>query len=261
MSFVDLQRDLPYRRRHFVARHRKRSLLARLSRPFLLALVLVGSPAALTAWVMTAPEFTLRHVEIVGAVRVQRSWVERQLIGLRGYPLFDIPIELLEGRLATHSWVKVARVRRRLPDRLRVELVERRVVALLRRDSELMFVDAEGLAFAEFDPAIGLSDLLLLSGSSEPRLLRAAMRAAAVMERVIPEWSRTLSEVEILNERDFRLYCAALPFPLVVSEDRLEAGLASLRDRLPEIEPHLESVGAIDLRFERYIVIQPGKER
>ena len=92
MSSIDLQRALPYRRRLFVARHRTRSLLVRLARPFLLALLLVGSPAALTAWVLTGPEFTLQEVEIVGAARVPRRWVERQLAGLRGYPLFDIPI-------------------------------------------------------------------------------------------------------------------------------------------------------------------------
>ena len=259
-SSVKLQRGLPYRRRLYAARHRKRSPLRRLVKPFLMALLLVGSPVALAAWVLTAPEFTLQQVDVVGALRVEPDWVERELMVLEGHPMFDIPIELVEGRLASHPWVRTAEVRKRLPDQLRVELVERRPVALLRADDGLRFVDAEGVAFAPFDPGVGVSDLLVLSGTSRPTELAAAMSAAAIIDRVAPEWSSTLSEIEILSERDLRLYCAALPFPLVVSLDRLEAGLGGLRDRLPEFERHLASVGSIDLRFERYIVIQPGKE-
>jgi cell division septal protein FtsQ len=259
-SSMELQRGLPYRRRLFAARHRKRSPLVRLARPFLAALLLVGSPAALAAWVLTAPEFTLREVEIEGATRVPRAWVEGEVASLRGYPLLEIPARLLEGRLASHPWVAKASVRKRLPDQLRIDLVERRPAALLRRGGELFFVDPTGVAFAPFDPAIGVSSLLLLSGSSGAGDLVAAMSAAVVMERVLPELASTLSEIEILNHLDLRIYCATLPFPVVVSRDRLEEGLESLRDRLPEIEGHLDSVGAIDLRFERYIVIQPGKE-
>lgn len=260
-SSVRLQRGLPYRRRLFAARHRKRSPLRRLAKPFVVALLLVGSPVALMAWVLTAPEFSLREVRIDGAMRVDRGWIEGELEMLRGQPLFEVPIELVEGRLAAHPWIRTAQVRKRLPDQLLVEVIERRPVALLRGDGELRFVDAEGVAFAGYDPAIGLSDLLVLSGSSRPADLRAAIRAATVAARLLPESGSTLSEVEFVSERELRLYCAALPFPLVVSVERLEAGLESLRDRLPELEPHFESVRAIDLRFERYIVVQPGKER
>ncbi len=259
-SSTELQRGLPYRRRLFAARHRNRNPLLKLVKPFLVAVVLVGSPAALAAWVMTAPEFTLQELEIEGAARVSESWVEGELAGLFGYPLFEVPTELLEGRLEAHPWVESASIRKRLPDQLRVDLVERRPVALLQLDGDLRFVDAKGVAFAEFDPAIGVSDLLVLSGSSRSEDLLAAMRVASVMDRVSPELARSLSEIEVLGHLDFRIYCADLPFPLVVSGDRLEEGLESLRLRLPEIEEHLAFVGAVDLRFERFIVIQPGKE-
>ena len=258
---TDLQKGLPYRRRLFAARHRKRSPLVRLLRPFLGAMILVGSPAALTAWVLTSPEFTLQKVSISGAVRVPEAWVEAELEALRGFQLFDIPADLIEGRLASHHWIKTVRVRKRLPDEIHVELIERRPVAVLQNEGDLSFVDPDGVVFADFDPTVGASDLLILSGSTKAHELQVAMRVALVVERIAPEWGSTLSEVEILSNRDFRLYSAALPFPLVVSGEHLEAGLESLRDRLPEIEPHLESIGALDLRFDRYIVVQPGKER
>ena len=87
------------------------------------------------------------------------------------------------------------------------------------------------------------------------------MDAAQRFAELEPEWGGELSEVEVLNERDFRFYTAALPFPLVVSSDRLDVALPELRSQLRRMHEHLGGVGAIDLRFERFIVIQPGKER
>ena len=87
------------------------------------------------------------------------------------------------------------------------------------------------------------------------------MEVAERLRAVEPEWGASLSEVEVLSETDLRLHTSALPFPLVVSADRLEEAVEGLRAQLPKMHPHLEAVGAVDLRFERYIVIQPVKER
>ena len=81
------------------------------------------------------------------------------------------------------------------------------------------------------------------------------------MERAEPDWAASLSEIEILNQSDLRLHSAAFPFPVIVARERLEEGLESLRSYLPKLEAHRDAVGAVDLRFERYIVIKPAKER
>lgn len=260
-SSLDIQRGLPYRRRLFVARHRKRSLWVRLLRPFSIAVLLVGSPAALAAWVLTSPEFTLREVAVEGADKVPADWVRAELEPLTGRSIVELPSESIERRLETHPWVHRAEVRKRLPDRLEVTLEERRPAALLSRDGELHFLDADGVAFAPFDPDLSTGDLLLVSGSSRPEELRAAMTVAMRLVALDAELGSQLSEVEVLSERDFRLYSAALPFPLVVGADDLGRRLDSLRDVLPVLEDRLDAVGAIDLRFERTIVVQPAKER
>lgn len=260
-SSLDMQRGLPYRRRLFVARHRKRSLLLRLLKPFSLALLLVGSPAALAAWVLTSPDFTLREVAIEGAYRVPESWIRAQLEPLTGRPLVELPAARAERLLEAHPWVRSVAVRKRLPDRLEITVEERRPAALASRDGELHYIDLDGVAFAPFDPTAAPNDLLLVSGSSRPREVREAMTVATRLVALDDELAAGLSEVEVLNRRDFRLYTAALPFPLVVSSRDLGKRLESLRSVLPMIEHRLDSVGAIDLRFDRYIVIQPVKER
>lgn len=259
-SSLDMQRGLPYRRRLFVARHRKRSLALRLLKPFSLALLLVASPAALAAWVLTSPEFTLQEVSIEGAYRVPEAWVRAELAPLAGRSLVELPAARAEQRLEAHPWVRSVTVRKRLPNRLEIDIEERRPAALLNRDGELYYVDLDGIAFAPFDPSMESSDLLLVSGSSRSPELREAMTLATRLVALDGELGAGLSEVEVLNHRDFRLYTAALPFPLVISSRDVGPRLESLHQVLPMLEHRLDSVGAIDLRFDRYIVVQPAKE-
>jgi cell division septal protein FtsQ len=258
---LDTQRGLPYRRRLFMARHRRRSIWLRLAKPLFGALLLVGSPAALLAWVLTSPEFALREISVETGERVDEVWAQQALSGLVGSSMFELSAPEIEWLLTDHPWIKNVSVRKRLPDQLHVEIEERQPVALLRREGALEFIDTEGEAFTRFDPTAGSTDLLLLSGTTDPAALLAAMDTARRFTELEPEWGGELSEVEVLNERDFRFYTAALPFPLVVSSDRLEKTLPELRTHLRSMREHLAGVGAIDLRFDRFIVVQPGKER
>ncbi|MEJ2086268.1 MAG: FtsQ-type POTRA domain-containing protein [Acidobacteriota bacterium] len=257
---VDMQRGFPYRRRLFAARHRRRSLWVRLARPLFGALLLVGSPAALTAWVLTSPEFTVREIVVTGSDRVEEGWVRETLAGVAGSSVFDIETGEIERRLLAHPWLAAVGVRKRLPDRLEVDLVERYPAALFRRDGDLLLVDADGEIFTSFDPEAGGESLLLLSGADDRELLRRAMRAARELERIEPEWGASLSEIEVLNESDLRLHTSALPFPIVVRTERMAEAIKTLRDHLPQMREHLDGVGAIDMRFQRYIVVQPVKE-
>ncbi len=258
---IDSQRGLLFRRRLFLARHRRRSIWLRLARPFFGALLLVGSPAVLAAWVLTSQEFMLREITVETGERVAESWVQEALAGLVGSSMFALSAPEVEWRLTDHPWIRGVSVRKRLPDRLHVEIDERHPVALLRSGGVLEFVDGAGAAFTRFDPTAGPADLLILSGTRDPATLLAAMEVAERLTLLDPEWGRALSEVEVLNERDFRFFTAALPFPVVVSSDSLDEALPELRNQLWRMHEHLGGVGAIDLRFERFIVIQPGKER
>lgn len=258
---IETQRGFPYRRRLFLARHRRRSIWLRLAKPFLGALLLVGSPAALAAWVLTSPEFSVQQISVVTGERVSERWVREALAGLKGASMFEISTPEVEWLMAGHPWVRGVSVRKRLPDHLHIEIQERHPVALFRQRGELSLVDEEGEVFTAFDPNNAPSDLLVLSGDSAPAALLAALEIADRLTSVEPEWGMALSEVEILNGREFRLHSAAWPFPIIVSGDRLERALSELRGYLPRLHEHLAQIGAIDLRFERYIVIKPVKER
>ena len=257
------QPPFPYRRR-FQARHRRRGLLATMARPFLAAAALVAAPVALALWVATSPRFHLHRLEVAGTPRVPEAWVEKALRPLVERHLLWLSLAAVERRLTVHPWVATVEMRKQLPDRLHVEIVERRPAALLRRDGELFYLDSEGEIIAPFEsnrPEDGEADLLVLSAASGARVAPLdALDLAAELARVERAWAEGLAQVEFLGEGGFRLDTATLPFPLLVEAGTVAASGRHLRRLLPDILRRYDRVAAVDLRFDRRIVIQPEAE-
>lgn len=246
------------RRRQFRAPRRRRSLVAVLWRPLVTAMFLVGLPVAAGHWLLTSPRFVLSEVELKGAVRVPGEWVFQELAPLRGRHLLSLSLPEIERRLAEHPWIGGADMRKRLPDRLVVEIFERRPAALLRRDGELYYVDAGGEVIEAYDPG-GAVDMVLLSGlTGSPGDIGPALAAAGRLGELDPELAAGLSEVEILGAGELRLHSAVLPYPLLVTAEGLDRQLRGFRRYQPEIARRYERLEAVDLRFHRQIVIQPA---
>lgn len=253
-----LERPSAFRRRRFVVPHRRRSRTSRLLKPFLLAVVLVGAPLVAALWVYTSPRFLLREVQIGSTSRVPMGEIASALEPLRGRHLLGLSLEDVEGRLTANPWIRSASIRKELPDRLVVQVEERQPVALLRRGDELLYVDVQGFAIVAYTPE-GPVDLVILSvATGEEWRVRQALELVASLERLDPEISRQLSEIEVLSLGDFRIHTGALDFPILVSGAEVEGQIAKLEELLPEISRRFETVEAVDLRFSRQIVIQPA---
>jgi hypothetical protein len=66
-----------------------------------------------------------------------------------------------------------------------------------------------------------------------------------------------VSEIQPLGAGDFRVYTADYAFPVLLSRQRLAGGLEALRRHRRVLERAYPRVAALDLRFDRQIVIQP----
>ncbi|WP_324806823.1 FtsQ-type POTRA domain-containing protein [Sphingomonas sp. LY29] len=76
-------------------------------------------------------------------------------------PLVDV--EAIRARLLKFGWVKDARVSRRFPDTLVIDIVERKPAALWQDDQRLSLIDAEGVVLDRV-PVSRMPDLPLLVG-------------------------------------------------------------------------------------------------
>ncbi len=253
---------LPFRRPAAAVRVRRRSVWATLGRPFVQALTLVATPAALVAWGLSSPSFALSHVDVAGNRYVDAGWIRSALGSLRGENLFRLSLGDVERRLGSHPWLASVSVEKQLPDRLRIEVVERRPAGLLRTPGGLVYVDRAGRTIAPLEPGKGPSDLLLISiGTASDVDLAGAFDIADELTAEAPAWGTTLSEVEVLGGDDYRLFVGALPFPVLARRGTLADRLPELATLLPELERRYPHLAFVDLRSERRIVFQPVVER
>ena len=267
-------RVLDFRRRGTPPRRKRRNVLWTLAKPLAVALALVGLPAGIVTWVLTAPLFGLRDVQVseaagTNAHRVSRESVRQALAPLEGKNLVRLSLAEAAARVERNPWIASVEMAKELPGRLHVKVAERRPVALLLADGGLVYADSDGKAIAPVTTPAELEEarsagLLVVSFvrnfAHKPHKegVGSALRVAADLGRAQPTWASKLSRIEVLGEEDFRLHTDALPFPLLVRSGQVKPKIERLVELLPELSRRYVRIEAVDLRFARRIVVQPA---
>lgn len=250
----------PLRRRNQRVRRRKAPLLLRLLKPLALAVGLVGAPVAAALWLLSSPRFALREMSITTGDRVSETWVRETLAPFAGRNLLRLELASITALVGAHPWVAGVDLRKEPPAHLRVEIRERRAAALLRRPDGLVYLDERGRPIAPFEPGQGPADLVLVTGDGARADPSAALELHREIEAFAPPWLAGLSEIEILGEKDFRLFSSDLPFALLVRAGGLAAKARRLEELLPGIVARHGPIREVDLRFDRRIIVQPDAD-
>jgi cell division protein FtsQ len=99
----------------------------------------------------TSDRFGLEHLKLEGATRFS----DAQLISLMGIEtgdnLFALDVVALERRLVDHPWIESARVQRKLPSTLELQIVEYQARAIAALGDRLYLVTREGHPIVRFD--------------------------------------------------------------------------------------------------------------
>lgn len=258
-------RVLDFKRRSAPPRRKRRNPFLVLLKPLAAALLLVALPGGLAAWVLTSPFFQLREVVVSGgSQRVPADWVAGSLAPLEGQNLVRLRLEEIAERLRRNPWIDSVELRKELPGLLRVQVSERRPVALLYSEGRLVYADTAGRPIV---PVASMGEAHQ-TGLLEVRFahpvsaggdgMASALEVAAELGRVRPDWAGALSRIEVLGEEDYRLHTRALPFPLLVTRGQVGPKIRRLEKLLPELERRYPAIAAVDLRFSRRIVVQPA---
>jgi cell division protein FtsQ len=129
----------------------------------------------------------VENIQIDGLKRMDKMSVYQQVLdqNARAMPLVDL--EDVRQRLLKFPWIKDARVSRRLPDKLLINIVEREPAAIWQNHGQLMLVDAEGVPLEPVSRE-AMPDLPLLIGeganSMEPAR-RILMDAAPALKPLV----------------------------------------------------------------------------
>ncbi|MDQ8758236.1 cell division protein FtsQ/DivIB [Sphingosinicella sp. LHD-64] len=89
--------------------------------------------------------FKMQRVEIHGTERVSRLDIYNVAFDQPSMAMPLVDLAATRARLLEFGWIREARVSRRLPDTLVVDIVERRPVAIWQNGGRLSLIDAEGV--------------------------------------------------------------------------------------------------------------------
>ena len=244
---TDLQRLRRNQRRIQVQR-----LMVWLRNGSVVAALVVGG---LWAWRHTQsdPSFAVRTIEIEGAVHTPRAALQQATQRYTGLNLFQIDIDRVQRDLGGLGWVRRIDIEKKLPDTLRIKITERKPVALARVKDRLMYVDAEGAAFAELSPNVGDDDLPLIADAEGAELMRSVAFLTSLRKSDRELYAR-VSEVWPIAPRGFALYDRELGAVVYANAEDVSAKYRNLRAVLgAESNPKIEYA---DLRFADRVIVK-----
>ncbi len=122
--------------------------------------------------------FRVRHLVVDGMDNIEETEVYAIIADQkdRSMPLLDL--DEIRGQLVALSWVEDARVSRRLPDTLHIEITERQVAAVWQNGGRYALIDPSGHVLESIKPG-SRPDLPVLSG---PNANKRALDLAALLD-------------------------------------------------------------------------------
>lgn len=140
--------------------------------------------------------FRVSGYQIVGLRHMNRAPIDRvvtdelhraaELAGVAKAPQALIDVSAIRQKLLAFGWVKDARVSRRLPDTLVIDIVERSPAALWQNQGQLALVDSDGVVLDRV-PVDKMPDLPLLIGSGANGQARGLDRIMASVPTLRPQ--------------------------------------------------------------------------
>jgi cell division protein FtsQ len=106
----------------------------------------------------------VRSIEVNGRSHVDRDAVYRVAMDWRGQDMPLVDLAGIRQALLGLAWVEDARVSRRLPDTLVVDIVERKPAGVWQHDYKLSLIDPAGRVIAAVDPTTPMDQLPLVVG-------------------------------------------------------------------------------------------------
>lgn len=222
----------------------------------LLAVLVALAAIAIYRRTQSDARFAVRHVQITGTQHTSRADLDRVTQDYIGLNLFNLDIARVRNDLGSLAWVSRIEIEKKLPDTLRIRLVERTPMALANDGDRISYVDDRGVAFAELSPSIGDSDLPLIAATQGADLLRCVtmLRRLRIED---PELYSRIAEIRPLAPRGFAFFDRQLRAVVYAHEEDLSPKWRDLYAISSSERFAPGEIAYADLRFNGRVVIKP----
>ncbi len=199
--------------------------------------------------------FSVQRIEVVGANRIDRLRVYDIALRQKDRSMAAFNLDEVRRDLENNGWVGEARVSRRLPDTLVIDLVERTPVAVWQEGEHYVLIDKHGTRLPGVDPA-SVPNLPIIVGQNA----RQQMERLDELMDAAPALKPQLAGARWLGNRRWDLYFRTGEI-LLLPEDRERAREAFAEfARLDGINRLLgRNIRRFDMRLPDRLVLRPGR--
>lgn len=212
------------------------------------------------------------QVELTGDRIVSREIVLQQFVRDRDHSVLEIPLDSRRAALEEIPWVESAVVHRILPNRIRVEIIERTPVAFLRNGRELALIDVHGVILdrphgsagddLQFPIVTGLSESL--PREERAKRMQTYQEFMNEIDLVHSGSSDRVSEIDLANPRDLRAVMSGLAAPgdaqavtIHFGHNDFTAKYRMVLENFAQWQASTGRVESIDLQYARQVILNP----
>ncbi|WKZ33241.1 MAG: FtsQ-type POTRA domain-containing protein [Thermodesulfobacteriota bacterium] len=210
----------------------------------------------------TASYLNITGISVVGAERVG----EEDVIGLSGLKegqnLFSFSKDQVVSSLKANAWIESASIDRKLPDKVVIEITERRPAVFVKTDA-LYLMDARGIIFKRYSAEDEGLDLPVVTGFIPGRFgEREEEMEGRLLELISLLNSRSgfniagVSEISVDPAHGLSIFTLDEGVRLDVGLDGFEEKLLSFERILGTRDGVLRGIEAFDLKNHREVVVR-----
>lgn len=232
----------------------------------------VGVTAAVigTRFLLYSPQVLLLksdQIELTGNHVVSRDAVLKHFVHDRNRSVLQIPLDLRRSELEQLPWVESANVQRILPNRIRVDVIERTPIAFLRSGNELALIDAHGVILdrsggddLHFPIVTGVPEEL--SRDQREKRMQTYQEFMKDVDLVRTGSSDRVSEIDLARPKDLRVVMTGLSGATDPQAVTIHFGSGDftskyrmLVDNFSQWRANAGRVQSIDLQYSRQVVV------
>jgi len=208
-------------------------------------------------------------IEIAGLSNVTRSQVMEVMGEDIGRNIFFVPLAQRKKQLEQIPWVESASLMRFVPNRLKIEIHERRPAAFARVGSKISLIDSSGVLMDlpvtnrkrfSFPVVLGMS--FAEPPSARAERMKTYSRLIAELDSGGARHSQNVSEVDLSDPEDIKVLANDAGGEVLVhlgSSDFLERFKIYL-SHVQQWRQQFARLDSVDLRYEHQIVVNPDYE-
>lgn len=220
------------------------------------------------SWGSYTHKLSLKTIHITGNHLTSVSDYTKYVHPFTGTPIFDIDEDKLSASLESEYFIQAARISKRFPNTLFIELMERTPIAMINTNP-IMFIDQNAVVLPAIDKAME-QNLPILSGFNETTNLfplgkttlsskvREGTKIITHIQNSYPIIYNNISEFRLNNHDEFEIILLEKPTLILLGQEDIYKKLAILDQFQHTLSSKrlLTDYSMINLRYNNQVVVR-----